>query len=811
MTPDLLTPHLGAAPVAAWLDPVRLLLDLTLGLAAIAAYRGFGGRRLEGYGRLGRSLCGGVFGLAALLLFVAGHYSLAASMPGIPMPGTPGIGWWGTAWARALPLHGAALLVLGVAFYDRLIGLAAGALLLLGALPFLGLSAWSAVLLLLPVWLLSAQRFWLPRIDLPPAWQRAFGRRGLAALWPALPLLCLAGSALAQGAYAAAWPAVVIAALHIPTCLGIIHLLRLEERPTANRRQDKPSETLSIASEGKIAPVSHASEMPFQASAKPNPAILQRTIADLPEGIAVFDAADRLVAVNAVYRDLHAEFAEALKPGAAYADLMRLDVLRRGATAASRAPAASPDAVIAGSAAPDAGAPGDPEATIADLLDRHRHLPWRQEIRRTNGQWLRLIESRASDGGTLRIVSDITAMKTRELRLTELAERNAVLATAIASVASGVLICDALAEDQPITFVNAAFCRITGYSADEAIGRNCRFLQGRDSDPGTLERIRRAIEQRRPVQVTLRNYRKDGKLFWNDLHISPVVEADGSVRQFIGIISDVTARIRTEESLRDAKNQAELANRSKTEFLANISHELRTPLNAIIGFSQVMRMGLFGQLGAPQYEGYASDIHDSGQLLLSLINDLLDLSKIEAGHYTLAPERCAAAGLVDACLRLVRDRAVIGGLRLTSDIAHQVPDLFVDRRAAMQIVTNLLTNAVKFTPSGGAVTLSVTPVDPGLHKLAAPFVEIAVRDTGIGIAKADIPKVLAAFGQVDNAMTRKHQGTGLGLPIVKALTERHGGQLLIEGEPGKGTTVRVTLPAVSDMTTTAAPALAGSD
>src|SRR5262249_27121856 len=168
-----------------------------------------------------------------------------------------------------------------------------------------------------------------------------------------------------------------------------------------------------------------------------------------------------------------------------------------------------------------------------------RHLPWRQEIRRPNGQWLRIIESKSADGGTLRIVSDITAVKARELRLTQLAERNAVLATAIASVTSGILICDAQQPDQPITFVNAAFCRISGYAQDEVMGRNCRFLQGRDTDPAAVEKLRRGIEQRRPVQVVLRNYRKDGKTFWNDLHISPVSEVDGSVRHFIRIITDV--------------------------------------------------------------------------------------------------------------------------------------------------------------------------------------------------------------------------------------------------------------------------------
>jgi signal transduction histidine kinase len=311
-----------------------------------------------------------------------------------------------------------------------------------------------------------------------------------------------------------------------------------------------------------------------------------------------------------------------------------------------------------------------------------------------------------------------------------------------------------------------------------------------------VEKLRRAIEQKRATQVTLRNYRKDGKTFWNDLHISPVIEVDGSVRHFVGIINDVTARMRTEESLREAKNQAELANRSKTEFLANISHELRTPLNAIIGFSEVMKLSLFGSLGAPQYGGYVSDIHDSGQLLLSLINDLLDLSKIEAGRYTLMQERCTLAGLIDSATRLVRDRATIGKLKLRSKIPPEMPDLFADRRAALQIVANLLTNAVKFTPQGGKVTISAAVIPPMASQPA--FIAITVTDTGIGIDKADIPKVLSAFGQVDNPMSRQHDGTGLGLPIVKSLVELHGGKLEIDSTLGQGTSVTVTLPAVAD-------------
>ncbi|HVJ40808.1 MAG TPA: ATP-binding protein [Dongiaceae bacterium] len=828
-------PHAAPSSFLLTLLPLLALgFNLTLALSLAVGYRACGGARLEAYGRLGRGLAGAglalAIGVVTLLVF-----SLAS-----PLAGLPGDGWWQAGWLRAVPVDALAAAVLGLALYDRVMALGALAAGTLVALIWLGLAVWTLPLLFLPaIWLITARR--LP-VALPPAATRLLFSYGAAALLPALPLLIIGSRRAIQDGPGAGLGLVLLALLHVPAVLAVAALLRLEDRraeEAARVRQRGDIASLPVigqptilarpafdqdSSAGTLGGGNVLDRAGFVVGSS-GAAALQRSIADLPEGIAIFDAEDQLVAVNLVYFHLHTELATELRPGAHYADLTRLDVLRNGLTAEGvtgdplrgRPPAAPrsrelPFAIedrhadkpgpVDRTAETDSGADAaaspaaDPEALITALLERHHHLPWRQEIRRPNGQWLRIIESKSADGGTLRIVSDITAVKARELRLTELAERNAVLATAIASVSSGIIICDAQQPDLPITFANAAFCRISGYALDEVMGRNCRFLQGRDTDPAAVEKLRRGLEQKRPVQAVLRNYRKDGKTFWNDLHISPVSEIDGSVRHFIGIINDVTSRMRTEESLREAKNQAELANRSKTEFLANISHELRTPLNAIIGFSEVMKLGLFGPLGAQQYGGYVTDIHDSGQLLLSLINDLLDLSKIEAGRYTLSEERCSLDGLIDSAMRLVRDRAAAGKLKLRSRIDPATPDLWADRRAALQIIANLLTNAVKFTPKGGKVKVSVAPTP--VHAGQRAFVAITVSDTGIGIAAADIPKVLSSFGQVDNAMSRQHEGTGLGLPIVKALVELHGGRLSIDSALGEGTSVTVTLPAVAD-------------
>jgi two-component system, cell cycle sensor histidine kinase PleC len=233
--------------------------------------------------------------------------------------------------------------------------------------------------------------------------------------------------------------------------------------------------------------------------------------------------------------------------------------------------------------------------------------------------------------------------------------------------------------------------------------------------------------------------------------------------------------------------RAEAASRTKSEFLANMSHELRTPLNAVIGFAEIMKEGIFGQLSPPIYKEYARDIHASGVHLLGVINDVLELARAESGHTSLALEQVDVAAAVEEPLRMVRGKAEKAGLALRAEVARGIAPLVTDARKLRQIVINLLANAVKFTPKG-SVTLRVRDVERGAA------VEIAVIDTGIGIAAADIPVCLAPFGQVDSSLSRKHEGSGLGLPLSAKLAEWLGGRLEIDSELGIGTTVKVTLP-----------------
>jgi len=240
-------------------------------------------------------------------------------------------------------------------------------------------------------------------------------------------------------------------------------------------------------------------------------------------------------------------------------------------------------------------------------------------------------------------------------------------------------------------------------------------------------------------------------------------------------------------ALQAAKERVELASRSKTEFLANMSHELRTPLNAINGFSEMMMLGTFGPLGDRRYKEYAKDINDSGSHLLGLINEILDLSKIEAGKRELAETRVEIARLVDDCLRVVAQRAQDKGIALATDLPDRLPGLWADEVAIKQVLLNLIVNGIKFTESGGNVTVSA-------HLEKNGGLRIDVRDNGIGIDAANLDRVTVPFGQVEEAASRQHEGTGLGLAIAKAMAELHAGRLTIDSEVGRGTTVSIHLP-----------------
>jgi signal transduction histidine kinase len=252
--------------------------------------------------------------------------------------------------------------------------------------------------------------------------------------------------------------------------------------------------------------------------------------------------------------------------------------------------------------------------------------------------------------------------------------------------------------------------------------------------------------------------------------------------------NDMLGRIEAHDgSMRAAWHEAEAASRAKSEFLANMSHELRTPLNAIIGFSEVIKSEMLGPLGTDRYRLYAQDIFDSGHHLLEVINDILDISKVEAGEFELHEEPTELRGVIEHAARLVQERAESDGLALVLEIDRNLPDLLIDARLIKQSLINLLSNAIKFTPPGGRITVRA-------GEASDCSILLSVIDTGIGIPDTDISRILQPFVQVESAFARKHGGTGLGLPLAKSFIEAHGGSIEVRSRLGEGTAVTLQFP-----------------
>jgi signal transduction histidine kinase len=268
------------------------------------------------------------------------------------------------------------------------------------------------------------------------------------------------------------------------------------------------------------------------------------------------------------------------------------------------------------------------------------------------------------------------------------------------------------------------------------------------------------------------------------LGVSRSATSDGG---FVVIVSDISVLKERELMLQNAKEQAEAANRAKTEFLGNMGHELRTPLNAVIGFSEIIAKEMFGPVGQPSYKDFATDIQRSGNHLLGIINDILDIAKCEGGNLQITPEPVDLDELFTVCAEAQRAACERGQLTLTVTPLDAPMWLLADPSRIRRILQHLLSNAVKFTPAGGKIELTAS-------RQAAGWIAVTVSDTGIGMREEDIPKALAPFGQIDGSLSRKYEGAGLGLPLCQVFAALHGGKLAIQSEPGRGTTVTVVLP-----------------
>jgi len=342
--------------------------------------------------------------------------------------------------------------------------------------------------------------------------------------------------------------------------------------------------------------------------------------------------------------------------------------------------------------------------------------------------------------------------------------------------------------DGIIEYINPKFTEWMGYSASETIGQKPSLIKSGDTPNEVYDELWQKILSGQEWHGEIKDRRKNGEIFWASAAIAPVRDEANNITHFIAIHEDITHRKEAEQAMKAARQAAEMSNKAKTDLMANMSHELRTPLNAIIGFSETMIHGIFGPLGSEKYDEYAEYIYTSGSHLLQLINDILDVSSVEAGKLELHDQEVDVAKVCESAIRIIQPKAqehyvTVSGLR-TADL----PPLWCDELRLKQIFINLLSNAVKFTPEQGAVSCEAYLDDA--HNMI-----INVIDSGIGMDQDGMVKALDKFGQVDSSLSRIHDGTGLGLPLTKGLIELHGGTLELTSSLGHGTKVTMRFPA----------------
>lgn len=366
-------------------------------------------------------------------------------------------------------------------------------------------------------------------------------------------------------------------------------------------------------------------------------------------------------------------------------------------------------------------------------------------------------------------------------------EKNDLLAQAIEESTVGITISEG-GDDFPITYVNKAFARITGYSSDEIIGSNCRFLQGKSTDQSVIDSISKAILHREKIRVEVLNYKKDGTEFWNDLRLSPVFSSEGSLLAYVGVQQDVSEAKVSQKALMKARDDAQAAVISKSEFLANMSHEIRTPMNGVLGM-----LGLVLNDDLDLIQKRRIEIaQNSAKSLLTLINDILDFSKIEADKLDLEKIGFNVRTLIGEVGEVMALAAENKDVELILNlIGIDTPVVVGDPSRIRQVLTNLVGNAIKFTEFGEVVisaNLKTSPTDGSINLVCS------VLDTGIGISDEKISTLFDAFKQVDASTTRKYGGTGLGLSIAKKLCTIMGGYISVTSELGTGSTFSFEVP-----------------
>lgn len=433
---------------------------------------------------------------------------------------------------------------------------------------------------------------------------------------------------------------------------------------------------------------------------------------------------------------------------------------------------------------------------IRMAIEKNEIQIYEHELQKSDG--LHIYEARIVKSGAdeaVCMVRDVTGAR-------QAAERLHLLERAIAASSNGISITDFTQPDNPIVYVNQRFESMTGYSSDEIVGRNCRFLQGKDTEQPAIAKIREALGQGKECSTILRNYRKDGTMYWNQLSISPVRDATGRLTNYIGVLTDISDRKLAEEALQQAKERAEAANKAKNQFLANMSHELRTPLNAILGFTQLVAQDSSLNL---EHQEHLGIISRSGKHLLQSINDVLEMAKVEAGKLTLNETGFNLDSLLDALAEIWQFRADAKGISLIFE-RKAIPNyIYADEGKLRQVLLNLLGNAIKFTHSGSVTLrikiaceadLSKTRFTKDAISYSIPsLLHFEVEDTGYGIASEELENLFEPFVQTESGK-RSQEGTGLGLAISRSFVHLMGGDISVISRLGEGSVFNFHIPVI---------------
>jgi PAS domain S-box-containing protein len=491
-------------------------------------------------------------------------------------------------------------------------------------------------------------------------------------------------------------------------------------------------------------------------------ATLQLVLDNVDEGIAMVDADLRIAVFNDQGLDLLGAPKDRFGPGATIEALMRW-LAERGEFG-----------------------PGDIDEQVRDRVERMRgNAPSTVVRERPDGRILEIRRKPLPDqGGFVSTYFDITERKRAEQALRTSEERYAL---AMEGASEGLWDRDIAGGN---VYLSRRLKQMVGIDDGEFTRSIAAWTERVHPDDRQHYRdkvVAHLKGESDHYECEFRMKCGDGAYHWMFDRGLALRDETGWAYRMAGSVADITERKQAEQALKEAKDAAVAANRTKSQFLANMSHELRTPLNAIIGFSEMMHNELFGPIGNAHYGEYARDIFESGSHLLNLINDILDVSKLEAGKIELLDSNCDIRTIAGSAMRTVAERAESGGVTIEIEAGGNLPALRADERRLKQILLNLLSNAVKFTPEDGRIVIAAEAPPAG------GFV-VEIRDTGIGMSAEEIPQALAPFIQIDSELARKFDGTGLGLPLTKSLVELHGGTMEIESEPGEGTVVRLRFP-----------------